>query len=73
MKEETAPSPSSTKFSKHDGVGAQFADERWSVHMRFTSSGLLLNLVRAPASAWQIGMPSFAAARAPARVEFVSP
>jgi len=54
-------------------VGQKSHRETWSVRRRFTSSGIPMSKLRRPASTWATGTPSFTAASAPARVEFVSP
>ena len=54
-------------------VGQNSSVLRWSTRIRLTSSGIFRLKERKPASICSTGMSSFAAANAPASVEFVSP
>ncbi len=65
--------PSRSRFSTAVLVGQKRRLETWSTTTRFTSSGMARSNDRRPASTWATGTWSFAAARAPASVEFVSP
>ena len=53
--------------------GASSIEESWSVTRRLTSSGIDMSPERRPASRCTTGICSFAAASAPASVEFTSP
>lgn len=63
-----AVTPSAARFATAVAVGQKRRAEMGSVRTRFTSPG-----IRSPASICATGTCTFAAARAPARVEFVSP
>ena len=65
--------PSAVRFATAVGVGANSQLERWSATTRLTSSGIVRSNERSPASTWATGSDTFAAARAPASVEVVSP
>ena len=65
--------PSRARLATAVSVGHISSADRWSVTTRFCSSGIDLSNERSPASTWPSGMPSFAAASAPASVVVVSP
>ena len=55
------------------GVWQKSRVETSSVSRRLIYSGIRMSKLRSPASTWAIGIPSLAAASAPASVKFVSP
>ena len=61
------------RFRFETSDGHKRTCERWSVRTRLISSGIPRLNERIPASTWAMGNCSFAAARAPASVELVSP
>ena len=65
--------PSFFKLITDDFVGQKRKSETLSVNTLFISSGILLLYDLNPDSTCAIGIDSFDAAKAPARVEFVSP
>ena len=68
-----ATTPSRPRFSTAWFVGQSSKAETWSVRTRLSSSGMPRSNDRNPASTCAMGIPSLAAASAPAKVEFVSP
>ena len=61
------------RFSTATCEGQRRRSEAWSVRIRLSSSGIVMSPERIPASTWATGTWACAAARAPARVELVSP
>ena len=65
--------PRATRFVSAPSVGVSSIAESWSVTRRLTSSGIDMSPLRSPASRCTTGTAIFAAASAPASVEFTSP
>ena len=67
------PMPSARRFSSASGLCVKHHRASWSTSTRLISSGIVRSKLRRPDSMCATGIPSFAAARAPARVELTSP
>ncbi len=64
---------SARRFSAAASEEHRSSEEAWSVSTRLSSSGIARSNERIPASTCATGIPAWAAASAPASVEFVSP